>query len=122
MKIPFNKTQAVPPSPCPELFANFKHSIGETIYIHSGFFAVTANKLTEENCRKLASAFFDIDYKEIVAVTPSLLERAQTRVIEGLYTDVTPELEDNSTNADAHLLSTGRNGVDVAAVVARDQE
>jgi energy-coupling factor transporter ATP-binding protein EcfA2 len=80
VKIPFNKTQAVPPSPCPELFANFKHSIGETIYIHSGFFAVTANKLTEENCRKLASAFFDIDYKEIVAVTPSLLERAQTRV------------------------------------------
>lgn len=51
------------------------------------------------------------------------LEKAQTRVIEGLYTDVTPDkqLEDNSNNADADLRSLRRNGVDVAAVVADNQ-
>lgn len=49
------------------------------------------------------------------------LEKAQTRVIEGLYTDVTPQIEDNSNDADADLRSFGRNGVDVAAVVADNQ-
>ena len=52
------------------------------------------------------------------------LEKAQSRVIEGLYADVTPEakpLEDNSRNAVTDLHSLGRNGVDVAAVVVDDQ-
>ena len=51
------------------------------------------------------------------------LEKAQTRVIEGLYTDVTPDkqLEDNSNNADADLRSLRRDGVNVAAVVADNQ-
>lgn len=51
------------------------------------------------------------------------LEKAQTRVIEGLYTDVTPDkqLEDNSNDADADLRSLRRDGVDVAAVVADNQ-
>lgn len=49
------------------------------------------------------------------------LEKAQTRVIEGLYTDVTPQIEDNSNDADADLRSLRRNGVDVAAVVADNQ-
>ena len=52
------------------------------------------------------------------------LEKAQTRVIEGLYADVTPDtpsLEDNSRNAVTDLHSLGRNGIDVAAVVADDQ-
>ena len=51
------------------------------------------------------------------------LEKAQTRVIEGLYTDVTPDkqLEDNSNDANADLRSLRRDGVDVAAVVADNQ-
>ena len=51
-------------------------------------------------------------------------ERAQTRVIEGLYTDApasTPQLEDNHTNAAADLLRSGRDGVDVETVVSDDQ-
>ena len=68
----------------------------------------------------VAKQQIDVNVDQQISVITAL-ERAQTRVIEGLYTDVTPELEDNSTNADAHLLSTGRNGVDVAAVVADDQ-
>ena len=68
----------------------------------------------------VAKQQIDVNVDQQISVITAL-ERAQTRVIEGLYTDVTPELEDNRTNADAHLLSTGRNGVDVAAVVADDQ-
>ena len=68
----------------------------------------------------VAKQQIDVSVDQQISVIGAL-ERAQTRVIEGLYTDVT-QIEDNSTHADADLLSTGRNGVDVAAVVARDQE
>ena len=68
----------------------------------------------------VAKQQIDVSVDQQISVIGAL-ERAQTRVIEGLYTDVT-QIEDNSTHADADLLSTGRNGVDVAAVVARDQK
>lgn len=47
------------------------------------------------------------------------LEKAQARVIEGLYEEV-PQIEE-SRNAGADLLSSRRNGVDEPAVVAGDQ-
>ncbi len=49
------------------------------------------------------------------------LERAQTRVIEGLYTEA-PQLEHQkeTLNADAHLRRDWRDGVDVETVVADD--
>lgn len=68
----------------------------------------------------VAKQQIDVNVDQQISVITAL-ERAQTRVIEGLYTDVTPELEDNSTNADAHLLSTGRNGVDEPAVEPQHQ-
>ena len=67
----------------------------------------------------VAKQQIDVNVDQQISVI-SALEKAQTRVIEGLYTDVT-HIEDNSTHADANLLSAGRNGVDVAAVVADDQ-
>jgi hypothetical protein len=67
----------------------------------------------------VAKQQIDVSVDQTISVITAL-ERAQTRVIEGLYTDVT-QIEDNSTHADAHLLSTGRNGVDEPAVVADDQ-
>ena len=48
------------------------------------------------------------------------LERAQTRVIEGLYTEVPAQLEDNSTNAAAPVQRPRRDGADVEAVVPDD--
>ena len=57
----------------------------------------------------------DVNIDQQISITGAL-ERAQTRVIEGLYTDVTP-IEDN-TSATAHLLGDGRNGIDESAVVA----
>jgi hypothetical protein len=47
------------------------------------------------------------------------LEKAQQRVIEGLYTEV-PQLEDNTTHASANLLSRRGNGVDGPPVVIVD--
>ena len=48
------------------------------------------------------------------------LERAQTRVIEGLYTEL-PQLEDNQTHAAAPVLGAGRDRTDGEAVVPDDQ-
>lgn len=62
----------------------------------------------------------DINVDQTISVIGAL-ERAQTRVIEGLYTEAPAQLEDNSYNAAADLLSSGRNGVDEPAVVADDQ-
>lgn len=59
----------------------------------------------------------DVNIDQQISVIGAL-ERAQTRVIEGLYTDV-PEIEDSHAAAD--LLSTGRNGIDEPAVDADDQ-
>lgn len=67
----------------------------------------------------VAKQQIDVSIDQQISVI-SALEKAQTRVIEGLYTDVTPALEDNN-DASTHLLSTGRDGVDVAPVVPDDQ-
>ena len=61
----------------------------------------------------------DVNIDQQISITGAL-ERAQTRVIEGLYTDVTP-IEDN-TSATANLLSSRRNGLNESAVVADYQE
>ena len=61
----------------------------------------------------------DINVDQQISVIGAL-ERAQTRVIEGLYTEV-PQLEDNIAHAAADLQPARRNGVDVAAVVPDDQ-
>lgn len=68
----------------------------------------------------VAKQQIDVSIDQQISVI-SALERAQTRVIEGLYTELTP-LEDNRTNAAANLLRSGRDGVDDATVVAVDQE
>lgn len=49
------------------------------------------------------------------------LEKAQQRVIDGLYTDVTPALENRTSDAAADIPRAGRSRIDGAAVVAVDQ-
>lgn len=68
----------------------------------------------------VAKQQIDVSIDQQISVIGAL-ERAQTRVIEGLYTEAPAQLEDNSYNAAADLLSSGRNGVDEPAVVADDQ-
>ena len=53
-----------------------------------------------------------------ISITAAL-EKAQSRVIEGLYTEL-PRIEDNNRAA-ANLLSAGRDGSDEPAVVAEYQ-
>jgi hypothetical protein len=60
----------------------------------------------------------DINVDQQISVLGAL-ERAQTRVIEGLYEDL-PQLEDNSSAA-TPVLSARRDGDHGAAVVADDQ-
>jgi hypothetical protein len=60
----------------------------------------------------------DVNIDQQISVLGAL-ERAQTRVIEGLYEDV-PQLEDNSSAA-TPVLSARRDGDHGAAVVADDQ-
>jgi len=59
----------------------------------------------------VAKQQIDVNIDQQISITGAL-EKAQTRVIEGLYTDVTPpaQLEDN-TNASANIFSPRRNGV-----------
>jgi hypothetical protein len=66
----------------------------------------------------VAKQQIDVNIDQQISITGAL-ERAQTRVIEGLYTEL-PRIEDNSSAA-ANLLSSGRNGIDESAVVADDQ-
>ena len=68
----------------------------------------------------VAKQQIDVSIDQQISVIGAL-ERAQTRVIEGLYTDV-PELEDHSTHAGTDLQRTGRDGADVSPVVAGNQE
>ena len=67
----------------------------------------------------VAKQQIDVNVDQQISVIGAL-ERAQTRVIEGLYTEIS-KLEDNTSDADAHLLSAGRDGTDVEAVVAKHQ-
>jgi hypothetical protein len=67
----------------------------------------------------VAKQQIDVSVDQQISVIGAL-ERAQTRVIEGLYTEL-PQIEDNTAHAAADLLSRRGNGVDVAAVVPDDQ-
>jgi hypothetical protein len=66
----------------------------------------------------VAKQQIDVNIDQQISITGAL-ERAQTRVIEGLYTEL-PRIEDNNS-ADSYLLSAGRDGSDEPAVVADDQ-
>jgi hypothetical protein len=66
----------------------------------------------------VAKQQIDVNIDQQISITGAL-ERAQTRVIEGLYTEL-PRIEDNNSAA-AYLLSSGRNGINESAVVADDQ-
>lgn len=61
----------------------------------------------------------EVSIDQQISITGAL-EKAQTRLIEGLYTEV-PQLEDNTAHAAADLQRAGRDGIDGAAVVAHDQ-
>ena len=63
----------------------------------------------------IAKQQIDVNIDQQISITGAL-EKAQQRVIEGLYTDVTA-IEDN-TSATADLHSRRRDGTDDAAVVA----
>jgi hypothetical protein len=65
----------------------------------------------------VAKQQIDVSIDQQISITGAL-EKAQQRVIEGLYTDV-PQLE--NTDATADLQRLRGNGADVAAVVADDQ-
>lgn len=71
----------------------------------------------------VAKQQIDVSVDQTISVIGAL-ERAQTRVIEGLYTDVPDahhQLEDHHTDAAADLQRAGRDGVDVSPVVPDDQ-
>jgi hypothetical protein len=65
----------------------------------------------------VAKQQIDVNIDQQISITGAL-EKAQSRVIEGLYTDVTPRLEDNTPNASTDIFSPRRDGVDGKAVVA----
>ena len=67
----------------------------------------------------VAKQQIDVSVDQQISVIGAL-ERAQTRVIEGLYTEL-PQIEDNSANAAADLLSRRGNGVDGEAVESQHQ-
>lgn len=67
----------------------------------------------------VAKQQIDVSIDQQISVIGAL-EKAQQRVIDGLYTEV-PQLEDNTAHASADLQRPGRNGVDGPPVVAIDQ-
>jgi hypothetical protein len=67
----------------------------------------------------VAKQQIDVNIDQQISITGAL-EKAQQRVIEGTYTDVS-HIEDNSTNAGTDLQRIGRNGTHEQAVVACDQ-
>jgi len=67
----------------------------------------------------VAKQQIDVSVDQTISITGAL-EKAQARVIEGLYTEVN-QLEDNSSHAAADLQRAGRDGTHGAAVVADDQ-
>lgn len=67
----------------------------------------------------VAKQQIDVNIDQQISITGAL-ERAQNRVIEGLYTEL-PRIEDNNSAA-AYLPSGARDGIDEPAVVASYQE
>jgi hypothetical protein len=71
----------------------------------------------------VAKQQIDVNVDQQISITGAL-EKAQTRVIEGLYTEVnalTDQSEDITNHAAADLQRVRGNGTDGAAVVAADQ-
>lgn len=71
----------------------------------------------------VAKQQIDVSIDQQISVIGAL-EKAQQRVIEGLYTEVTPALpgkQDSINDASTDLQRRGRDGVDGAAMVAIDQ-
>jgi hypothetical protein len=66
----------------------------------------------------VAKQQIDVSIDQQISIIGAL-EKAQARVIEGTYTDVT-RLEDTAYHATTHLPRGGRARVDDEAVVARD--
>jgi hypothetical protein len=66
----------------------------------------------------VAKQQIDVNIDQQISITGAL-EKAQSRVIEGLYTEL-PRLEDN-THASTDIFSPRRDGVDGAAVVAQPE-
>jgi hypothetical protein len=67
----------------------------------------------------VAKQQIDVNIDQQISITGAL-EKAQSRVIEGLYTDVTPRLEDNS-HATTNILSPRRNGVNGKVMVPQPE-
>ena len=67
----------------------------------------------------VAKQQIDVSIDQQISITGAL-EKAQQRVIEGIYTDV-PQLEDETHNAGTDLQRIGRDGTDEQAMVACDQ-
>ena len=82
--------------------------------------AKAALDILKHNHGWVAKQQIDVNIDQQISITGAL-EKAQQRVIEGLYTEVT-QLEDRTHHADPDLSSPRGNGVDGAAVVAHDQE
>ena len=62
----------------------------------------------------------EVSIDQQISITGAL-EKAQQRVIEGLYTEVPGLTHSEEHHADADLRRYGRDGTDGAAVVAHDQ-
>jgi ribosomal protein S11 len=67
----------------------------------------------------VAKQQIDVNIDQQISITGAL-EKAQQRVIEGTYLEI-PQIEDNTPNAAADLQRIGRDGIDVAAMVAGNQ-
>jgi hypothetical protein len=68
----------------------------------------------------VAKQQLDVNIDQQISITAAL-EKAQTRVIEGVYARV-PSIEDLTADADTYLQSLGRDGVDGATLGADNQE
>ena len=68
----------------------------------------------------VAKQQIDVNVDQTISVIGAL-ERAQTRVIEGLYSDVPQVAHSKDDHAAANLLSAGRDGTDEPVVVAGNQ-
>jgi hypothetical protein len=80
--------------------------------------ARAALDILKHNHGWVAKQQIDVNIDQQISITAAL-EKAQSRVIEGLYTEL-PRIEDNNRAA-ANLLSAGRDGSDEPAVVAEYQ-
>jgi hypothetical protein len=67
----------------------------------------------------VAKQQIDVNIDQQISITGAL-EKAQSRVIEGLYTEL-PALEDNTHHAAANILSARRDGVDGKVVVTQPE-